>query len=126
MAPPVVLMTWATPALPLPAWVSAGQFTVSPAPSVHVLGAAAVRYLVKLEVVPDPSARWATVIAVEGSFTPGLRSAISLASQVLTWRWKILAMVSASSTSLATPLTLYDRVIGAATVGKYSRAPPLN
>ena len=31
-------------------------------PSVHVSGAAAVRYLVKLLVVPEPSARWATVI----------------------------------------------------------------
>src|SRR4051812_36354169 len=118
MAPLVDFTIWATPAFPLPPWVSAGQFTVSPAPSVHAVGAAAVRYLVKFDVVPEPSERCATVIAVLGSLAAGFRSLISCASQVLTCRSKILAMVSASSTSLSTPETLYESVMGAATVGK--------
>src|SRR5947208_5153837 len=100
MAPLVDLTTCATPGLPLPAWVSAGQFTVSPAPSVHTPGAAAARYLVKLEVVPEPSARWATVMGLLGSLVPLLRAAMAGSFHVLTWRWKILAMVLASSTSL--------------------------
>src|SRR3954469_25181980 len=76
-APLVPVTTWATPALPLPACVSAGQFTVSPAPSVHDDGAAAARYLVKFDVVPDPSERCATVIAVAGSLVPEFKEAMA-------------------------------------------------
>ena len=44
-------MIWATPGLPEPAWVSAGQDTVDPASSVQTEGAAAFRYFVKFSVV---------------------------------------------------------------------------
>src|SRR5581483_7029508 len=118
MAPLVPLMIWATPLLPLPACSSAGQFTVEPASSVQSEGAAILRNVVKFDVVPELSDRWATVIAVDGSFTPGLSAAMSAAFHVLTWRSKILAMVAGESCRPATPLRWYETVIGAATVGK--------
>src|SRR5213592_1804159 len=97
MAPGVPLTIWATPELPLPAWVSAGHSTVEPDFSVHVLGAAATRYLVKFSVVPEPSERWTTVMAVDGSLAPEFSALIAGSSHVLIWRWKIFAIVSASS-----------------------------
>src|SRR5438105_13961138 len=117
MPPSADLMIWATPALPLPPWVSAGRLTVDPASSVQV-GDAALRYLVKFSVVPDESDRWATVIPLDGSLASGFRALMAGSSQVLICRWKILAMVSASSLSLSTPVRLNDTVMGAATVGK--------
>src|SRR3954447_23244478 len=104
MAPFVLVITCATPALPLPACVSAGQCTVSPAPSVQLDGAAVARYFVKLDVVPEPSARCATVMAVAGSLMAGFIAAMAGSFQVLIWRWKILATVSASSCRLLRPL----------------------
>src|SRR3954452_3806590 len=103
MAPLVVFTIWATPAFPLPPWVSAGQFTVSPAPKVHAVGAAAARYLVKFDVVPEPSERCATVIAVDGNVVPAFKPAMAGSFHDLICRWKILAMVSASNWSLLTP-----------------------
>src|SRR5687767_782308 len=123
MAPLVALMIWATPLLPLPAWVSVGQLTVEPESSFQIDGLAALRNFVKFSVVPDPSDRWATTMAVAGSFAPGLSAAIALSFQVLISRWKILAMVSGDSWRLSTPETLYETVIGAATVGKYRNGP---
>src|SRR5581483_197207 len=118
MAPLVPLMIWATPLLPLPACSSAGQFTVEPASSVQSPGAAIFRNVVKFDVVPELSERWATVMAVDGSLTPGLSAAISEAFHVLIWRSKILAIVGADSCRPSTPLRWYETVIGAATVGK--------
>src|SRR5262245_35456828 len=106
MAPAVDLPIWATPALPEPAWVAEGHSTVEPDFSVQVLGAAATRYLVKFSVVPDPSERWATVMSVEGSLAPGFRAAMAASSHLVIWRWKILAIVSASRMRSFTPLRL--------------------
>ena len=72
----------------------------------------------KFCVVPEPSERWATVIAVDGSVTPGLSAAMAGSFQVLMSRWKILAIVSADSCSLSTPLRLYETVIGEKRMGK--------
>ncbi len=72
----------------------------------------------KPAVVPDPSERWATVIAVLGQVAPGLSALIAASSQVLIVPWKIPAIVSAESCSLSTPERLYEIVIGAPTVGK--------
>ena len=83
-----------------------------------MLGAAFVRYFVNPAVVPEPSERCATVIAVLGRVTPGLSALIAESSQVLIVPWKIPAIVSAESWSLFTPDRLYERVIGAPTVGK--------
>ncbi len=96
-------MIWATPLLPLPPCSSAGQLTVEPGSSVKTVGLAALRNLVKFSVVPEPSDRWATVMAVAGSLAPGLSAAIALSFHVLIWRRKILAIVSGDSARLSTP-----------------------
>src|SRR5947207_679575 len=106
MAPSVLFTIWATPELPLPAWVSVGHCTVEPASSVHTPGAAAFRYLVKFSVVPDESDRWATVMGLFGSLAPEFRPLMAGSSHVLICRWKILAIVGASSFSLSTSDTL--------------------
>src|SRR4051794_37315374 len=99
MPPSVWVMIWATPWFPAPAWVSAGHSMVEPLFSFHVFGAAATRYWVKLSVVPDPSERWATVMAVDGSLASGLSAAMAGSFHVLMSRWKILATVSGDSCS---------------------------
>src|SRR5215216_4426400 len=118
MAPLVLFTIWATPWLPLPPWVSVGHSTVEPDFSVHALGAAATRYLVKFSVVPEPSERWATVTSVEGSLTPGFNAAMAGSSHFLIWRWKSLAMVSASRVRSFTSPRLWETVSGAAVVGR--------
>src|SRR3954469_7233643 len=65
-------------------------------------------------------------MGLDGSLASGFSALIAGSSHVLICSWKILAIVSASSFSLSTPFRLYDTVMGAATVGKYSSAPPLN
>src|SRR5436305_14756693 len=96
-------MIWATPLLPLPACSPAGQLTVEPASSVQAGPAAVFGKLVKLDVGPELSERWATVMAVDGSFTPGLSAAMSAAFHVLIWPRKILAIVVGESCRLVTP-----------------------
>ena len=123
MDPSVCLMSAATPELAAAPWVVGGQLTVSPLPSVQVVGAARVRYFVKLLVVPEPSERWTTVIGLDGSVASGLSALIAGSSQVVIWACMILAMVSGLSCSSSTPLRLYDIVIGAATVGKKRIGP---
>ena len=79
----------------------------------------------KLLVVPEPSERCTTAIAVLGRVTPGLSAAIFGSFHVLIWVDMMPARVSAVSCSLSTPLRLYDTVIGAPTIGKYRTVPPL-
>src|SRR5262245_42786859 len=102
MAPFVDFTTCATPELPWPACVSAGHSTVEPDLSFQVPAAAASRYLVKLSVVPEPSARRATTMSVAGSLAPGLSDAIAGSFHFFTSRWKILASVSGDRLSLLT------------------------
>src|SRR5919197_4098673 len=102
MAPSVCLMICATPVFFSPPWVEDGQLTVSPLPSFHE-GAAALRYLVKLLVVPEPSERCATVIALSGRLTPGLSAVMAGSFHFLMSVWKILPTVSGLSWSLSTP-----------------------
>src|SRR4051794_28116682 len=106
MAPLAPFTIEATPPLPLPACVSAGHCTVEPDCNVHTVGAAATRNFVKLSVVPELSDRCATTIGVDGSLAPGLSAAMAGSFQVVTWRWKILAIVSGLSCSSSTPLRL--------------------
>src|SRR2546423_6613599 len=101
MGPLVAFTIWATPALPLPPWVSAGHSTVAPDLRVHA-GPAATRNLVKFSVVPEPSERWATTIGVGGKVVPGLSPAIAALSHVLMVRWKMPAIVSGESLSVFT------------------------
>ncbi len=63
--------------------MSLGQLTVLSAPSVHTVGAAFFRYVVKLFVVPEESERCTTVMLVDGSETPGLSALIAGSFQVL-------------------------------------------
>src|SRR3954463_9770215 len=111
-------MAWATP----PFWgadtKSDGHVTVLAASSFQASGAAFLRYLVNVSVVPDESARRTTLMSVAGSEAPGLSALISSAFHVLISPWKILATVAGDNWSLDRPLTLYDTVMGAATVGK--------
>src|SRR3954471_17024668 len=65
-------------------------------------------------------------MGLDGSLASGFSALIAGSSHVLICSWKILAIVSASNLSLSTPLRLYATLMGAATVGKYSSAPPLN
>src|SRR4029453_1939927 len=103
MAPSVCLTIWATPVFFSAPWVPDGQATVSPLPSFQVDGAAAVRYLVKLLVVPEPSERWATVIAVSGRLAPGLSLAMAGSFHFVIFAWKMSASVSGLSCSLSAP-----------------------
>jgi class 3 adenylate cyclase len=57
------LTSCATPPLPWPACVSADHSTVEPLLSFPTPGAVLSRYLVKLSVVPEPSARWTTTMS---------------------------------------------------------------
>src|SRR5690606_11469860 len=99
-------MRAATPEFFSAPWVAAGQFTVSPDPSVHVSGAAAERYLVKLLVVPDPSERCTTVIFVAGSVASGLSASIAGSAQLVIRPPKIPATVSALRRRSSTPARL--------------------
>ena len=71
-------MTWAvTPSEPLAPW-PAGHGTSLPAPAVQIVGATAVRYEVRALVVPDPSERWTTVIALLGRLVASIISVAGL------------------------------------------------
>src|SRR3954451_11117270 len=118
MAPSFCFTSWATPVLPVPPCESPGQFTVSPLPSVQSLPPADARYLVKLLVVPDASERCTIVMSVLGNDLPGLSAAMEASFHFFAAPEKILPSVGPESCSPSTS-TLYDTVIGAATVGKY-------
>src|SRR6478752_7089510 len=117
MPPSVDLTAPATPAVfslpsPLPVHFLAGS-------AVHTVGTAPCRYLVKFSVVPDSSLRKNTLIAVAGSFTPGLILAMAGSFHVVIWPRKILAMTSGVRMSLSTPFSLYATAIGPVTIGRF-------
>jgi hypothetical protein len=60
---------------------------------------------VKLDVVPEESERWMTVIAVLGSLTPGFRVAISASFQVLIFSYFHSVIENASCASSVVGLT---------------------
>src|SRR5258708_620827 len=77
MAPGVFLTSPATPPLPL-AVIPVGQVTVVPSPTwLLKSGLIVLRCLAKTKVVPLPSERPQTVIAVSGSFTHSFVFAIA-------------------------------------------------
>ena len=69
-------------------------------------GVVAIRYLVKLSVVPDSSERWNAWIFRSGSFAEGFSFLIAASFQLVILLSKILARVGASRTRLSTPGTL--------------------
>src|ERR1022692_3715162 len=95
-------MICATPGFP-DAACPPGQLMVLPVPSVHVDGAALVRYNVKLAVVPDPSERCTVVMAVAGNLTPGLSPAMAGSFQVVILPAKIPATVAGPNVNFDTP-----------------------
>ena len=97
MAPGVDLMICATPLLPLPPWLLAGQLMVELLPSFHTPGAPSTRNSEKFWVVPEESERWAMVIGVLGSVTPGLSAAIAGSFHFVILPWKMFAMTGADS-----------------------------
>ena len=77
MAPGVCLIRAVTPSLPFPA-TPIGQVTLVPSPTWSLnSGLIALRCFVKTKVVPLPSERSQTVIAVAGSFAPSFALAIA-------------------------------------------------
>src|SRR6476619_4289326 len=104
MPPSVDFTPSATPAdfslpSPLPLHTLAGS-------AVHLSGAAPLRYLVKFSVVPDSSERKKTLIAVDGSVTPGLIAAMAGSFQVVILPLKMSAATAGVRISLSTPSTL--------------------
>src|ERR1700710_2766136 len=106
MASGVAPMREATPEPFWAPWVLAGQLTVSPEPRVQLAGAARVRYLVKLDVVPEPSERCTTAMASDGNLALGFSALISGASHLVIVPEKMPAMVAASSFRSFRPDTL--------------------
>src|SRR6516164_1356221 len=102
MAPGVVLTICATPPLPLPPRLAAGQEMVELVPSFQ-FGAASTRNCEKFAVVPEESERRAMTIGVLGRLTPGLSALIAGSFHFVTLAWKISAMTGASSFRLLTP-----------------------
>src|SRR5499427_2993640 len=102
MAPGVVLMICATPPLPVPPRLVAGQEMVELVPSFQ-FGAESTRNWEKFWVVPEESARRAITIVVLGSLTPGFSAAIFGSFHFLMLPWKMSAMTGPSSFRLPTP-----------------------
>lgn len=105
MAPAVCFTCWATPEEPCADWPPLASHAL-PGSYGQLLGAAALRYLVKLSVVPDSSERWNAWILVSGSSASGLSFLIASSSQVVILSLKMSARVAASRFSLSTPGTL--------------------
>src|SRR5215471_6790556 len=102
MAPGVVLMICATPPLPVPPRLVAGQEMVELVPSFQ-FGAESTRNWEKFWVVPEESERRAMVIAVLGRLTPGLSDLIAGSFHFVILAWKMSAMTAGSSFRLLTP-----------------------
>src|SRR5215475_6713194 len=104
-------MICAMPELPCAALAACGQLIVEELPSFHTLGTAVCRNREKFCVVPDESARTASVIGVLGRLAPGLSAMIAGLFQVVMVPWKMFAMTVGSSLRLLTFGRLYDIVI---------------
>src|SRR6476646_1569006 len=102
MAPLVCDTAVATPSEPLTP-LPPGAVHFLPPSNVHSDGAAAVRYLVKLSVVPDSSLRWYVWIAVDGSVASGLSALIAASSHLVILCAKMSARVFGASWRLSTP-----------------------
>ncbi len=68
-------------------------------------------------MVPEESERWAMVIAVLGSLTPGLSAVIAGSFHFVILAWKMSAMTGAVSFRPVTPDRLYETVIGLIRMG---------
>src|SRR5690606_21687485 len=117
MAPAVCLTCWATPEVPCadwPPWASQDL----PGSYFQSFGAAALRYLVKLSVVPDSSERWNAWIFRSGRSASGLSFLIASSFQLVSSSSKLWAMVAAARVRVSTPGTLKPTAIGPPTIGR--------
>src|SRR6266705_2483690 len=105
MAPEVALTCWATPEDCGADWPPLACQALPPE-YFQLAGAVAIRYLVKLSVVPDSSERWNAWILRSGSLADGLSALMAASFQLVILLSKILASVGASRTRLSTPGTL--------------------
>src|ERR1700754_2724696 len=105
MAPAGCLTCEATLAEPCADWPPLACQVWPPEKGQSLL-AAAIRYLVKLSVVPESSERWKGWIAVAGSLASGLSLAMAGSFHLVIFELKIFARVGASSVRLSTPGTL--------------------
>src|SRR5437879_579277 len=100
---PLVCLTWAaTPEDCAAAWPPLACQALPPEYG-QSLFAVAIRYLVKLSVLPDSSERWNAWIFRCGSFADGFSFLIAASSQYWILLLKIWARVGASRTRLDTP-----------------------
>ena len=123
MAPEICATLPATPSLPL-APMPVGQSIAVSAPTLFFQSAETrLRYVENWKVVPEPSERCTTLIALEGSATPGFSFLIAASSQRETRPWKISAKVGPSSTSWPgfTPGTLTTGTMPPITTGNWAR-----
>src|SRR5258705_5659338 len=97
MAPGVLLTICATPPLPSPPRLLAGQLMVELVPSFHTLGTASWRNREKFAVVPEESERRAIVIAGLGRLTPGLSFLIAQSFHLVVFASKKSPMTLAVS-----------------------------
>src|ERR1700722_13455654 len=95
-------MICATPPLPLPPRLLAGQLMVELVPSFHPSPLASTRNWEKFWVVPEESARRTMVMAVLGRVTPGLSALIAESFHFVILPWKMPAIVGADSFRLET------------------------
>src|SRR5258708_40269861 len=118
MAPGVVLTICATPPLPLPPRLAAGQEMVELLPSFQTPGAPSTRNWEKLAVVPEESERRAMTIGVLGSVTAGVSAVIAESFHFVVLAWKMSAMTGAVNFRPGTPDRLDGIGIGPVTAGK--------
>src|SRR5450830_333565 len=120
MEPAVCFMEAATPALPLPPW-PVGHCTDLPAPTFGAQwGLWPLSHVVKMEVGPEPSARWTTWIAVDGSVTPGLSAAMAGSFHFVIVPRNIFAIVAPSRLSgFVTSGRLYETTTAPRQVGSW-------
>src|SRR5688500_2716998 len=122
MPPSVLLTPSATPAdLALPSPAPSQVLAGSPA---QFPGAEALRYLVTFSVVPGSAERKRTVMAVAGSFTPGLAAAIFGAFHVVILPEKMSPATAGVRVSFSTPSTLWATAMGPVTMGMFQAGEP--
>ena len=118
----MLLTALVTPSEPL-APCPPGADQSLPGAKVQAPPDAAVRYLVKLSVVPEESLRWNCAIAASGRVTPALAAAILGSFHRVIVLPKMPAMTAGVRVSWSTPWTLYAMTMAPPTAGMSIAGP---